>query len=136
MKRVFTAAAFAGAVLFGSTVLAAPFASADSTSAVTVIQQRSFGTITRGARICVGPIAPTSADGVQIFGFTNANTNLTWQVLTVSSQSAETVVFQTVARSVSQTVKPSGNLLFEACVLKSTAGSQDYDISINSQPVG
>jgi hypothetical protein len=136
MKRSLTAAVLAATVVFGSAALASPFASADSSaSAVTVVQQRSFGTIARGSRVCVGPISPTTNQGVQIFGFTNANTNLTWQVLTVSSQSAETVVFQTTARFVDQTIPPSGNLLFEACVLKSAGTAQDYDLALNSQPI-
>jgi hypothetical protein len=73
---------------------------------------------------------------VQIFGFTNVQINLTWQVLTVSSQSAPTVVFQTTACSVSQTVPPSGNLLFEACVVKNTNTAQDFDLTLNSSPLG
>jgi hypothetical protein len=99
-------------------------------------QKRAFGTITTGARVCVGPLAPSDTNGVQIFGFTNGTTNLKWQVLTVSSQSAETVVFETVARSVDHVVPPSGNLLFEACVLKSANAAQDFDLTLNSQQLG
>jgi hypothetical protein len=74
-----------------------------------------------------------SRASVQIFGLTNAATNLTWQVLTVSSQSAPTVVFQTTARSVSHVVAPSGNLMFQACV-KKTANT--VDVPLNSQALG
>ena len=78
---------------------------------------------------------PTSADGVQISGFTNGNTNLTWQVFSVSSENAPALVFQTTARNVNQTVKPSGNLFFYACVVKNSRASEDYDLSLDSQPV-
>ena len=130
MRKLITITAIGGlaAVLGGSAMASA--------GAIAVQQQRSFGTITAGSTVCVGPLAPTSEDGVQIFGFTNANTNLTWQVFSVSSQTAPTLVFQTTARTVSQSVKPSGNLLFQACVVKKSGVQQDYDLSLNSQPVG
>src|SRR5262249_59202200 len=89
-----------------------------------------------GARLCVSPISPGDTNGVEILGLTNGTTNQKWQVLTVSSQSAETVVFETVARSVSNVVPPSGNLLFEACVLKSANAAQDFDLTLNSQQLG
>ena len=132
MKKAILGAAFAVAIA-GTTVLIVPGGVAN---AVTVNQQRSFGTISSGTTACVGPLSPTSAEGVQIFGFTNGARNLTWQVFSVSSQSAPTLVFQTTARSVSQTIPPSGNLLFHACVKKTANAAQDYDISLNSQPVG
>ena len=107
-----------------------------SVHAQTVLQQRSFGEITRGSTVCVGPLAPSSSSGVQIFGFTNTNRNLTWQVFSVSSQNAPTLVFETTALSVDQTIPPQGNLLFHACVVKSSGNrAQDYDISLNSSPV-
>lgn len=84
----------------------------------------------------MGPLSPSDTQGVQIFGFTNASGTLTWQVLTVSSQSAPTVVFQTTARSVDHVQPPSGNLMFEACVVKTTTTAQDFDLTLNSQPVG
>ncbi|GAB1693146.1 hypothetical protein [Krasilnikovia sp. M28-CT-15] len=107
-----------------------------STQAATIDQKRAFGTVTNGSTVCVGPLSPSDANGVQIFGFTNASANLTWQVLTVSSQSAPTVVFQTTARSVSHVVPPSGNLLFEACVKKTSGPAQDVDLTLNSQALG
>jgi hypothetical protein len=104
------------------------------------LQQRSFGTIARGSTVCVGPLSPTTdpngnTPGVQIFGFTNAQPSLTWQVFEVSSQSAPVLVFQTTARSVDQTIPPDGNFLFHACVVKNAQTSQDYDLTLNSFPV-
>lgn len=130
MKKLVTITAIGGlaAVLGGSAI--------SSAGAAAVQQQRSFGTIAASSTVCVGPLAPSSADGVQIFGFTNADSSLTWQVFSVSAQTAPTLVFQTTARSVSQSVKPSGNLLFQACVVKKPGTAQDYDLSLNSQPVG
>jgi hypothetical protein len=132
MKRLYLAATAVAAVV-GATALTIP---TGATAAVDVRQQRSFGTITTGTTACVGPLSPTSAEGVQLFGFTNGATNLTWQIFTVSSQSAPTLVFQTTARFVSQTQPPSGNMLFHACVVKRANAAQDYDISLNSQPLG
>lgn len=123
-------------VALATTALTATIGTTGSSTTVTVVQKRAFGTITNGSTVCVGPISPTDSAGVQIFGFTNANLNLTWQVLSVSSQSAPTVVFQTTARSVSQVVAPSGNLLYEACVKKTANAAQDFDLTINSQAVG
>ena len=57
-------------------------------------------------------------------------------MLTVSSQSALAVVFQTTARSVSYTQPPSGNLQFKACVVKKANAAQDFDLTLNSSPVG
>ncbi|BFU43686.1 hypothetical protein [Krasilnikovia sp. MM14-A1004] len=107
-----------------------------SAQATTIDQKRAFGTVTNGATVCVGPLSPSDANGVQIFGFTNATPSLTWQVLTVSSQSAPTVVFQTTARSVSRVVPPSGNLMFEACAKKTAGAAQDFDLTLNSQALG
>jgi hypothetical protein len=97
-------------------------------------QKRAFGTIARGSTVCIGPIAPTDATGVQLFGFTNDASALTWQILTVSSQSAPTVIFETTARSVDHVELPQGNLLFEACVVKRAGGAQDFDFDLNSPP--
>jgi hypothetical protein len=130
MKKLITAAAISGvAVALGGGALA-------SAGATTVQQQHSSGTIATGSTVCVGPLAPSSADGVQIFGFTNANASLTWQVFSVSSQTAPTLVFSTTARSVSQAIKPVGNLLYQACVVKRSGAAQDYDLTLNSQPLG
>jgi len=105
-------------------------------TALTVQQQRSFGTIARGTTACVGPLSPSAAQGVQIFGFTNGTTTLTWQVYSVSAQNAPALVFQSTGLSVSQVIPPSGNLLFHACVVKTAQAAQDYDLSLNSQPLG
>jgi hypothetical protein len=132
MKKAIIGAAFAVSIA-GAAALFVPGGVAN---AATVIQQRSFGTISSGTTACVGPLSPSTTEGVQIFGFTNGATNLTWQVFSVSSQNAPTLVFQTTARSVSQTIPPSGNLMFHACVKKTANAAQDYDIDLNSQPVG
>lgn len=105
-----------------------------------LVQQHSFGTIANGSTVCVGPLPPGTdpsgqRPGVQIFGFTNGQPSLTWQVFSVSSQSAPTLVFQTTARFVDHTVPPSGNLLFHACVVKRAQATQDYDLTLNSFPV-
>jgi len=129
MKRLVWGLALAGLVVVGATTIV-------PAQGAIIEQKRAFGTITTGSTVCVGPLSPDGAAGVQIFGFTNAQPNLTWQVLTVSSQSAPTVVFQTTARSVSHTQPPSGNLQFEACVVKSANAAQDFDLTLNSSPVG
>jgi hypothetical protein len=133
MTRLVLGTALTAAAL-GVTALVIPMGVAN---AVTVNQQSSFGTIAKGSTICVGNLAPTTTEGVQIFGFTNGSTNLTWQVYTVSSQNAPTLVFQSTGLSVSQTIPPvGGNLLYQACVVKTASAAQDYNISLNSQPVG
>ncbi|MFI7599694.1 hypothetical protein [Actinoplanes sp. NPDC049681] len=109
-------------------------------AASALVQERSFGTIANGSTVCVGPLSPGTdpggqQPGVQISGFTNGQPSLTWQVFSVSSQSAPTLVFQTTARNVDHVVPPSGNLLFHACVVKRAQGSQDYDLALNSFPV-
>lgn len=132
MKRKVSLAVLSGAaglVLAGSTAV-------PSAHGVIVDQKRSFGTIAKGSTVCVGPLAPSTADGVQLFAFTNGTTPLTWQVLTTSSQTAPTVVFQTTGLSASTVVPPSGNLLFEACVVKTASAAQDFDLTLNSAPVG
>ena len=132
MKRKVSLAVLSGAaglVLAGSTAV-------PSAHGVIVDQKRSFGTIAKGSTVCVGPLAPSTADGVQLFAFTNGTTALTWQVLTTSSQTAPTVVFQTTGLSASTVVPPSGNLLFEACVVKAANAAQDFDLTLNSAPVG
>jgi len=97
-------------------------------------QKRAFGTISKGTTVCVGPIPATDASGVQLFGFTNGNAALTWQIRTVSSQSAPAVIFETTARFVDQTVLPQGNFLFDACVTKGPGPAEDFDITLNSPP--
>ena len=130
MKRLTGWLAVVGVIFTSSAAVA-------SAQTITSIdQKRAFGTIVRGATTCVGPLSPSSAEGVQISGFTNGNADLTWQVFSVSSQSAPVLVFSTTARTVSQTVPPSGNMLFHACVVKSNPGSEDFDLILNSQPLG
>jgi hypothetical protein len=129
MKKLVTLSALGAAVaLVGIT--------SASAGAATILQHRAFGTIARGSTVCTGPLPPADAQGVQLFAFTNADTALTWQVLSVSSQTAPTVVFQTTARTVSQTVPPSSNLLYEACVVKSSGAAQDFDLTLNAAPLG
>ncbi len=127
MKRLVSMLALAGMVLAGSTIIASAQEIVD--------QQHAFGTLTRGSTVCVGPLSPSGSQGVQIFGFTNGQSSLIWQVFAVSSQSAPVLVFSTTARSVDQTVPPSGNFLFQACVVKNTIPKQDFDLSLNSSPV-
>ncbi|MDT4988609.1 MAG: hypothetical protein QOI74_2703 [Micromonosporaceae bacterium] len=136
MKRLVVGSILATSAIAVSTVAIAASTAHASAQATTVVQKRAFGTAATGSTVCVGPISPTDTAGVQIFGFTNASATLTWQVLTVSSQSAPTVVFQTTARSVSHVVAPSGNLMFEACVKKTAGTAQDFDLTLNSQAVG
>lgn len=129
MKRLVVLSALASAAaLVGVT--------ASTAQATIVDQKRAFGTIARGSTVCAGPLQPAGPDGVQLFAFTNGTTNLTWQVLSVSSQSAPTVVFQTTGLSASQVVPPSGNLLYEACVVKTANAAQDFDLTLNAAPVG
>jgi hypothetical protein len=132
----------AGALTLNGPTLTASGSTQDTTSTLTstLQQQHSFGTIARGSTVCVGPLSPTAAPdgttpGVQIFGFTNGEPSLTWQVFSVSSQSAPVLVFQTTARFVDATIPPSGNFLFQACVVKSAQSPQDYDLTLNSFPV-
>ncbi|MFL6072688.1 MAG: hypothetical protein ACJ73S_04745 [Mycobacteriales bacterium] len=132
MKRKVSLAALsgvAGLLLAGSTAV-------PSAHGVIVDQKRAFGTIARGSTVCVGPLSPSTADGVQLFAFTNGTTTLTWQVLTTSAETAPTVVFQSTELSASKVVPPSGNLQFEACVVKTANAAQDFDLTLNSAPVG
>jgi len=125
-ERVFVVT---GSVLLAGLLLAG---SLPSVSAQTVDQQRAFGTITRGSTVCVGPLSPSSSAGVQIFGFINDPSALTWQVFAVSSQSAPRLVFTTTATFVDHTVPPNDNFLFHACVVKRAGTAQDFDLSLNS----
>ncbi len=110
-----------GSLLFGATT-----AWAQSV----VLSKHGFGTV-RGTA-CVGPISPSSSDGVQIVGSTTGTQRLTWQVYSVSSQTADTLVFSTTARSVNAVVPPEANLLYHACVVK-TGAAQAYDLVLNSE---
>ncbi len=119
--------------LLAAVVLATVPISSVNAQTNTIVQHRSFGTIARGSTVCVGPLSPSDAGGVQIFGFTNSSRALTWQVFSGSSQSAPVLVFQTTATFVDHTVPPEGNLLYHACVVKSAGAPQDYDLVLNSQ---
>lgn len=128
MRKLIMWLALAAVILVSSNA----FASAETT----VQSQSAFGTIARGTTVCVGNLVPTTADGVQIAGFTNGSTSLTWQVLTVSANSAPAVVFETTARFVDHTVPPvSGNFLYQACVVKNANSAQDFNLTLNSQPI-
>jgi hypothetical protein len=144
MKRLVVASSMAVlALVAGALTLNTSTVSASSQTSLqtTLVQHRSFGTIARGSTVCVGPLSPgippggTTAPGVQIFGFTNGEPSLTWQVFRVSSQSAPFLVFQTTARFVDATIPPEGGFLYHACVVKSAQSAQDYDLVLNSFPV-
>ena len=126
-----------GSMLLAGLILAGRI---PSVSAQTFIQHHAFGTITRGSTVCVGPLSPTTdpngnRPGVQIAGFTNGASALTWQLFTVSSQSAPALVFSETARFVDHTEPPQGNFLFHACVVKRAGTAQDFDLTLNSQPL-
>ena len=113
-------------LILGSLLLASGAAWAQSA----VLSKHGFGTV-RGTA-CVGPISPSSSDGVQIVGSTTGTQRLTWQVYSVSSQTADALVFETTARSVNEVIPPEGNLLYHACVVK-TGAAQAYDLVLNSE---
>jgi hypothetical protein len=127
MKRMALSLAFALSIVVGSVLVT-------SAQETPFLQERAFGIIAKGSTVCVGPIS-ASADGVQLFGFTNGSTNLTWQLLTVSSQSAPAVIFETTGTSVHHIELPQpSNFLFQACVIKRRGAGQDFDITLNSPP--
>jgi hypothetical protein len=113
-------------LVLGSLLLAA-----GSASAGTVLTKHGFGTIKGTA--CVGPIAPSSSGGVEIVGSTTGPQRLTWQVYSVSSQTADTLVFSSPGRSVNAVIPPEGNLLYQACVVKASGAAQAYDLVLNSE---
>jgi len=116
---------FSGLIV-GSLLLASGAAWAQSA----VLTKHGFGTV-RGTA-CVGPVAPSSSEGVQIIGSTTGTQRLTWQVYSVSSQTADALVFETTARSVNAVIPPEGNLLYHACVVK-TGAAQAYDLVLNTE---
>ena len=116
---------FSGLIV-GSLLLASGAAWAQSA----VLTKHGFGTV-RGTA-CVGPVAPSSSAGVQIIGSTTGSQRLTWQVYSVSSQTADALVFETTARSVNAVIPPEGNLLYHACVVK-TGAAQAYDLVLNTE---
>jgi len=113
-------------LFIGSLLFAASTAWAQSA----VLSKHGFGTV-RGTA-CVGPVAPTSSEGVQIIGSTTGSQRLTWQVYSVSSETADALVFETTARSVNAVIPPEGNLLYHACVVKAGA-AQAYDLVLNTE---
>ena len=114
-------------LILGSLLIASGAAWAQSA----VLSKHGFGTV-RGTA-CVGPISPSSSDGVQIVGSTTGRQRLTWQVYSVSSETADALVFETTARSVNEVIPPEGNLLYHACVVKSSGAAQAYDLVLNSE---
>jgi hypothetical protein len=101
-----------------------------------VFHDQASGVLVKGGTACVGPLAPTDAFGVQVDGFTNGPLDLTWQVWSVSSQSAPALVFEAVGPSVLATVPPSGNLLYYACVARGPKVGQDFDLLLKSAASG
>ena len=119
-----------------SALLAAALPISSGRAQTTVLQQRAFGTITRGSTVCVGPLSPSDTQGVQIFGSTNADRNLTWQVFRGNANSAPVLVFEQTARFVDQTIPPEGGFLYHACVVKDSGSrGQDFDLQLNSSPI-
>ena len=116
---------FSGLIV-GSLLLASGAAWAQSA----VLTKHGFGTV-RGTA-CVGPVSPSSSEGVQIIGSTTGSQRLTWQVYSVSSETADALVFETTARSVNAVIPPEGNLLYHACVVKAGA-AQAYDLVLNTE---
>jgi hypothetical protein len=106
-----------------------------SAQGVIVEQKRAFGTFAKNSTVCIGPMGRTDGAGIQLSGFTNGASSLTWQLRTVSSQGPPVVIFQTTALSVDHvdTTNPAG--LFDACVIKTAGTPQDFDIVLNSPPV-
>jgi hypothetical protein len=105
---------------------------ATTASAQDILQKRAFGTM-RGTA-CVGPLSPSSDEGVQIVGSTTGSA-LTWQVFSVSSQTADALVFETTGTSVDAVVEPEGNLLYHACVVRSGTTGQGFELVLNSEEV-
>jgi hypothetical protein len=128
MKRLALVLALVSALIGGGFVVT-------SAQGVTVEQKRAFGTIAKGSTVCIGPMGRTDGAGIQLFGFTNGATSLTWQLRTVSSQGPPVVIFQTTALSVDHVDTTTVAGLFDACVIKSTGNTpQDFDITLNSPP--
>jgi hypothetical protein len=111
----------------GALLLVAGTASA----ATPLLTKHGFGTV-KGT-VCIGPISPSSSDGVQIVGSTTGTQRLTWEVYSVSSETADALVFTTTARSVDAVIPPDGNFLYHACVVKSVGRAQAYDLVLSSE---
>jgi hypothetical protein len=105
-----------------------------SAQGVTVEQKRAFGTIAKGSTVCIGPMSRVDGGGMQLNGFTNGTSNLTWQLFDAgNANSAPTLIFETTARSVNyiDTTTPAA---FNACVVKTAGPPQDFDLTLNSPP--
>lgn len=100
-------------------------------------QKSAFGSIARGATICVGPLAPSDVTGVQISGYTNGPRFLIWQVysLPADGEGAAALVFSAMARSVDRIVSPMPGLVYEACVTRGPMVAEDFELSLNSAPL-
>jgi hypothetical protein len=100
-----------------------------------VEQQHAFGTILKGMSVCTDEVAPTAADGDQIFGFTNGFEPLNWRVVSVDAAGATAVAFARTATFVDHTVPPSPGLVYRACVGRGPASAEDFDLSLNSTTI-
>jgi hypothetical protein len=97
-----------------------------------VQQQHEFGRIAQGTTACGGELAPSGADGVQIFGFTNGAQTLSWRVFSIDPAGTRTLAFSTTARNVDQTIPPTEGRVYQACVVRGPATAEDFDLSLNS----
>ena len=128
MQHLVSGLALAGMALVGSVTTA-------SAQGTIVDTMNGFGTIARGSTVCVGPMKPGGPEGVQIFGFTNGQGALTWQVYSLPYDSPAILVFSTTTLGVDHTVPPTGDPFFQACVVKHAGVNQDFTLTINSSPV-
>jgi hypothetical protein len=97
------------------------------------LSHEAFGTIGRGATVCVGPLSPSDAGGVQLVGATTGTSNLTWQVYTTSSETADALVFSFTGTSVDEVIAPSGSFLYRACVSRAPRVGEDFELALRSQ---
>lgn len=99
-------------------------------------QKSAFGSIARGATICVGPLAPSDVTGVQISGYTNGPRFLIWQVYSMRADGdgAAALVFSTMGRTVDRIVSPMPGLVYEACVTRGPLVAEDFELALNSAP--
>lgn len=100
-------------------------------------QKSAFGSIARGATICVGPVAPSDMAGVEISGYTNGPRFLIWQVysLPADGDGAAALVFSAMARSVDRIVSPMPGLVYEACVTRGPLVAEDFELALHSAPL-
>ena len=117
-------------------VIACGLFATDARAQDDLLQHDSRGRLVDGASACVGPFAPSDADGVQILGSTTAAEPLTWQVWSTSSQTAPAIVFTQSSTTVDAVVPPSGNLLYYACVTDGPIAGQRYSLTLKSAQTG